>query len=188
MRNPHREPKVTDKERRRAIPAAVLIPLVLYDARIAVLLTKRHEAISYPGHLCFPGGRADPGDRDIIHTALREAEEEIGLDPASVHLIGRLGDYVSHSGYRISPVVGLLHPPLELLPRAGEVEEILEIPLAHALDSRSYRLHLSPADGSRAYYVLEHGDATVTGPTVAMLMGLYEALLPDADPQLRAQV
>ena len=188
MRNPQREPKVTDSERHRAVPAAFLIPLVLYGDRIAILLTKRDAAISYPGHLCFPGGRADPNDRDVAHTALREAQEEIALDPVSVHLIGRLGDYVAHSGYRIAPVVGLLRPPLELRPRAGEVEEILEIPLDHALDSRSYELHVSPADESRAYFVLEHGAAIVTGPTVSILMGLYEALLPGAPRPLRARL
>ena len=176
LRNPHREARVSADDRRRATPAAVLIPIVPDEGRLDLLLTRRHAEISFGGHVCFPGGRADPGDASPEHTALREAEEEIALDPSAVRVIGRLGDYVTHSGYRIVPVVAAAQPPLDLSPRVGEVEEILRIPLSAALDARSYRLYQSPAAAPRAHFVLEHDGVIVTGPTVAILMGLYEEL------------
>jgi hypothetical protein len=92
-------------------------------------------------------------------------------------VIGRLGDYVSHSGYRISPILAVLDPPLRLAPADGEVEEILEIPLDTVLDSRSYRLESVTSEPARGYFVLEHQGARVTGPTVSVMIGLYEALL-----------
>jgi 8-oxo-dGTP pyrophosphatase MutT (NUDIX family) len=177
LRNPHYEPRVTAADRARAVPASVLIPVVPREAGPTIVVTRRHEQISYPGHICFPGGRADATDRDAVHTALREAEEEIDLVGEAVRVIGRLGDYVSHSGFRITPVVAVLAPPLALAPAPGEVEEILEIPLAHVLDSRSYRLERVEADPPRGYFVLEHEGIRVTGPTIGIMMGLYEALL-----------
>lgn len=177
LRNPHHEPRVTEAERRRAVPASVLIPVVEHAAGPTLVLTRRHDQISYPGHICFPGGRADATDRDAVHTALREAHEEIDLAPEHVRVIGRLGDYVSHSGFRISPILGALEPPLRLAPAPGEVEDILEIPLEHVLDSRSYRVEPVASEPPRGYFVLEHEGARVTGPTVGILIGLFEALL-----------
>lgn len=182
LRNPHDEPRVTPAERRRAVPAAVLIPVVCHASEPTLVLTRRHEQISYPGHICFPGGRADPLDRDVVHTALREAEEEIALAPDAVRVIGRLGDYVSHSGFRIAPIVGTIEPPLCLSAAPGEVEEILEIPLSHVLDPRAYRLERFAseqlgAERPRGYFVLEYAGARVTGPTIGILIGLREAML-----------
>jgi 8-oxo-dGTP pyrophosphatase MutT (NUDIX family) len=174
LRNPHHEKKVDAAAQGRAVPAAVLIPIVVGEPRLEVLLTRRHDAISFGGHICFPGGRAEEGDRSPEHTALRETEEEIGLAPDSVRLVGRLGDYVTHSGFRIGPVVGFVEGPLRLSPRAGEVEEILHFPLDRLLDSKSYRMRGS---AERAHYYVEHAGAIVAGPTVSILMGLYEELL-----------
>lgn len=174
--NPHREGRVSKDERRRATPAAVLIPIVPGDGGLELLLTRRHAEISFGGHVCFPGGRSDPGDASPEHTSLREAEEEIALTSGQVRVIGRLGDYVTHSGFRIAPIVAVLRPPLDLSPRAGEVEEILYVSLAAVLDSRSYLLYQSPAGAPRAHFVLKYGEAIVTGPTVSIMMGLYQAL------------
>lgn len=140
LRNPHHEPRVSADQRREATPAAVLIPIVVRDSGLTLLLTRRHENISYAGHICFPGGRVDPGDTGPVETALREAHEEVALSPANVQVIGELGDYVSHSGFRIHPVVGLVRCLGTLQAAEGEVEEILEFPLDHVLDSSSYRL------------------------------------------------
>jgi 8-oxo-dGTP pyrophosphatase MutT (NUDIX family) len=119
----------------------------------------------------------DATDRDAVETALRETHEEIGVGASHVRVIGRLGDYVSHSGYRIAPILGVLDPPLETRPAPGEVEEILEIPLDHVLDSRSYRLERVASEPPRGYFVLEYERARITGPTVSLLIGLYESLL-----------
>ena len=177
LRNPHREIPVSDEVRRNARPSAVLLPIVTHEERLTILLTRRHEDISYAGHLCFPGGRCDSQDRDATATALRETHEEIGLPAADVRVIGQLGDYVSQTGYRISTVIGLVEPPLRLTPRPGEVEEILEIPLSFALRSDSYRLASRDPDSGSAIYFLQHGEAIVTGPTISLLIGFYEELL-----------
>ncbi len=177
LRNPHLEPRVDEEAWRRATPAAVLVPIVRYDERLGVLLTRRHHSISYPGHVCFPGGRADPADRSPEDTALREAEEEIALARDRVRVLGCLGDYVTHSGFRITPVVGIVEPPLELVPAEGEVEEIIEFELSHLFDARSYRLRRHSPEAERAHFFLEYEGAMVTGPTVSLMMGFYEELL-----------
>jgi 8-oxo-dGTP pyrophosphatase MutT (NUDIX family) len=177
LRNPHHETKVDEKARRRAKPAAVLIPIVEREPESTVLLTRRHHSISYPGHLCFPGGRRDVGDASVEATALREAQEEIALDPRQVRVVGRLGDYVTQGGDRIAPVVALLAPPLDLVPREGEVEDIIEISLATIFRSDSYRLARRAPRATSAHFFLEYRGAIVSGPTVSLLMGFYEELL-----------
>jgi 8-oxo-dGTP pyrophosphatase MutT (NUDIX family) len=182
MRNPHHEARVSDEERRVARPAAVLVPLVRHAERPTLLLTRRHEDIAFGGHVCFPGGGCESSDSGAEATALREAEEEIGLVPDTVQLLGRLGDYVTHSGFRITPVVGVVTPPLDLLPRPGEVDAILEIPLDHVLQPDSYRLRRHAHLGRpRANFYLEFEEWVVAGPTVSLLMGLYEQLLETHD-------
>jgi len=138
LENPHVEPRVTNADRAKAVPASVLIAIVLREHEPTILLTQRHHGISFPGHWVFPGGRADPRDASPVETALREAEEEIGLDRRHVEVLGRLGDYVSHSGFRVAPTVALVHPPFELTPQPGEVEAIVEVPLSRIVDSSSY--------------------------------------------------
>jgi 8-oxo-dGTP pyrophosphatase MutT (NUDIX family) len=177
LRNPHHEPPVSESEARGARPAAVLIAIVQREPEPTLLLTRRHEDISYGGHICFAGGGRESGDASLEATALRESLEEISLAPDSVEIIGRLGDYVTHSGYRIAPIVGLVKPPLELLARPGEVDAILEIPLAHALRSDSYQLRRHRHLGEeRSHFYLAYEDWIVSGPTVSLMMGLYEEL------------
>ncbi len=176
LRNPHFESKVDEAARARATRASVLIPIVT-GPELRVILTRRHRDISFPGHIAFPGGRRDPSDATPLETALREAEEEIGLARDRVRVLGRLGDYVSHSGFCIAPVVGLIDPPVELVPQEGEVEEILEIPLDTLLDSQSYGLRGRTRPDRRAHFYLAYGEALVTGPTVSLCMNFYEELL-----------
>jgi len=184
MRNPHHEGRVSDEERLRAQPAAVLIPIVRHAAEPTLLLTRRHEDISFGGHICFPGGTADPGDDGAEGTALREAHEEIGLEPSSVELLGRLGDYVTHSGFRITPIIGIVPPPVDLRPRPGEVDAILEIPLSFILRPDSYRLRRHRQLGKeRANFYLEYDEWIVAGPTVSLLIGFYEQLMESHAPR-----
>ncbi len=180
--NRHRESRVGEEARRLAARAAVLIAIVDREAELSVLFTRRHHSISYPGHVCFPGGHSDPRDVAVEETALREAHEEIQLLPGQVRVLGRLGDYYTHSRYRIAPVVGVVTPPLHLVPQPGEVEEIIEIPLAYLLRSDSYRLRSHAGVASRAHFSLTHAATTITGPTVCILMGFYDQLTKTHPP------
>ncbi len=176
MMNYHRESPVPEAVRRSATPSAVLIPIIEDPREPRLLLTRRHHSISYPGHVCFPGGRADPHDVDLRATALREAKEEVGLDPGSVRVIGELGLYYTQTGYCIAPVVGIIERPLSLVPDPNEVSEILELPLAVVTTAESYRLWQPDPAHENAYFSLTWDGITITGPTVCLLMGFYENL------------
>jgi 8-oxo-dGTP pyrophosphatase MutT (NUDIX family) len=125
----------------------------------------------------FPGGRAEPGDADAASTALRETEEEIGLARARVELIGRLPEYLTRTGFRVTPVIGLVRPPLELLPDSREVEEIFEVPLAFLLDPANHRRETRRiGERSVAFYVMEYQGRVIWGATAGMLVNLYRRL------------
>src|SRR5690349_798645 len=110
--------------------AAVLIPVIAHPQALTVLFTQRTPHLrSHSGQVSFPGGRAEPGDASAEFTALRETEEEIGLRRSAVELLGRLPDYRTRTGYRVTPVVGLLMPPIAFRPDPHEVAEIFEVPL-----------------------------------------------------------
>lgn len=179
LRNPHVEPRVSDEDRARAVPASILLVCVERADGLGILVTQRHHGISFPGHWVFPGGHADPGDHDPIDTALREGEEEIGLARDHVEVIGRLGEYVTHSGFRITPVVALARPPFDLRPQPSEVTAIAEIELERLLDPRSYFLFRFRDRPERAHFAMET-DAPglmLTGVTVSLAIGLYGELL-----------
>jgi len=176
IRNYHRERPVPDAVREHATPASVLVPLVRRETGLGVIVTRRDPSISYAGQVCYPGGRRDPGDVDAETTALREAHEEIGLDPAAVSILGRLGVYHTQSGYRITPVVGVVRPPLSLVPARGEVSEIHELPLDALTTAAHYRIWRRDPVRGEAFFAFEYGGVRITGPTVCMSMGFYEAL------------
>ena len=191
LKNPHVEPRVTPSERERATPAAVLLGLVARESGLSLIVTRRHPDISYPGHWVFPGGRADAGDANAFQTALREAHEEIGLEANRVEIMGRLGDYVSHSGYRIAPIVGFVKPPDEWRLNPGEVEALTEIELDRVLDCDSYFLYRFPGREDRAHFALalppsgkEDGELWLTGVTASLCIGLYEELAKTHSEQL----
>jgi 8-oxo-dGTP pyrophosphatase MutT (NUDIX family) len=184
IENPHLEARLTDSQREGAVEASVLLAVVLREHEPTVLVTQRHQGISYPGHWVFPGGRADPNDATPLETAVREAEEEIGLDPSRVEVLGRLGDYYSHSGFRIAPTVALIAPPFDLADleaQPGEVEAIAEIELSRLLDSASYFLYRFADRKDRAHFALdlegENEGVMLTGVTVSIAIGLYSELL-----------
>ncbi|MCP4036568.1 MAG: CoA pyrophosphatase, partial [bacterium] len=119
---------------------------------------------------------ADPDDPHPEATALREASEEIDLDPEGGRILGRLGEDDAQSGYRITPIVGVVRPPLDLTPAPGEVSEILEIPFSTITRASSYRVWRTDPGRDEAFYAMEHGEVRLTGPTVCLTMGFYEAL------------
>ena len=115
--------------------AAVLVPIVNRPDGLAVLFTERSVDLpDHPGQISFPGGRIEPGDADAVAAALREAEEEIGLPRDRVTLLGRLADYETVTGYRVTPIVGWVEPPFPLKPDPVEVADVFEVPLSFLLD------------------------------------------------------
>ena len=161
--------------------AAVLVPLVERPEGLTVLLTRRSDHLQdHAGQISFPGGRVEPGDADALATALREAEEEIGLARALVTPIGRLDTYVTRTGFEVTPVIGLVAPPSSLAPDPFEVAEVFEVPLAFILDPASRQRHSRICAGkTRYFHVFPWRDYYIWGATAGMLVNLAE-LLGDA--------
>ena len=158
--------------------AAVLIPVVAHAQELSVLFTQRTTHLrSHSGQVAFPGGRAEPGDASAEFTALREAEEEIGLRAESVEVLARLPDYRTRTGYVVTPVIGLLTPPLALTPDPNEVAEIFEVPLAFLLDERNRQRRTRAFQGQTVgYYVFEYQGRVIWGATAGMLVNLNRML------------
>lgn len=180
MPNPHHEPQVPTAERARATVAGVLLALVEREPSPGVLLTRRHARIRFGGHISFPGGRAE-SDETPLQAALRESHEEIGLKPSEVRVLGTLGEYYTHHGYCITPVVGVVGEDVSLAPREGEVDEIIEVPLAHFMRSDSYRLRERSREPYRANFSVQYGEHYIGGPTLSILMNFYRLLATRVD-------
>ncbi len=155
--------------------AAVLVPLIPRGDEINVLLTQRTAHLNdHPSQISFPGGRVESVDRDRSETALREAEEEIGLARSRIELIGRLPDYEIPSGFRISPVVGWVEPPFELKLDPFEVAEAFEVPLAFFLDPANHQRRTYHFEGrDRDYIAIPYQGRYIWGATAGMLFSLY---------------
>lgn len=178
LRGDHDLEPDTWQEGRRLTPAAVLVPLVAEAAGFSLLLTRRTAHLrDHAGQVAFPGGRAEREDASPEVTALREAEEEIGLKAADVILLGRLDTYVTGTGYEVTPVVGLLTPPLVLTPDPHEVAEIFQVPLDFFLSPASRQLMSREWKGrSRQFYAYPYGDYFIWGATAGMVNNLAELL------------
>ncbi len=159
------------------VAAAVLVPLVM-GPKPSVLLTKRAETLPrHAGQVSFPGGRIDPSDISAEAAALREAAEEIALDPDRVELAGRLCDHFTGTGFCITPVLGLIPPEMALHPAPGEVAEIFTLPLATVLDPSAPTRERAPFRGKmREFWVFPHAQHLIWGATAAILVQLAEAL------------
>ncbi len=164
--------------------AAVLVPIVDHPQGLSVVFTKRTSHLkAHAGQVSFPGGRAEPEDPTPEFTALREAHEEIGLPMERVEVLARLPEYHTRTGFRVTPVVGLLTPPLELKPDPREVEYVFEVPLDFLLDPRNHRRQTRELQGQTVgYYVIEFENRTIWGATAGMLVNLYRHLAGDRMP------
>ncbi len=156
--------------------AAVLAPIVLRDGVASVLLTRRTDHLSaHAGQIAFPGGRIEPTDASAVAAALREAEEEIGLDPALVSPLGCLPPYRTGTGYEVIPIVGEIRGDPALRPNPDEVAEVFEAPLAFLMDAGNHRLASREIAGrTRRFYEIAYGRHLIWGATAGIIRALYE--------------
>lgn len=158
--------------------AAVLVPLVQRGGAIHVLLTHRTaHLLDHAGQISFPGGRVEKGDAGREETALRETEEEIGLDRSRITLLGRLPDYEIPSGFRITPVVGWIEAPFEVHPDPFEVEAVFEAPLGHFLNPANYQRREYRFRGRHRHYLaIPFEGRYIWGATAGILYSLCRVL------------
>ncbi|MDE2042523.1 MAG: CoA pyrophosphatase, partial [Alphaproteobacteria bacterium] len=158
-------------------PAAVLIA-VTDSPEPGVILTRRPDHMrAHAGQIAFPGGKVDAGDASLTAAALREAQEEIALDPAQVRVIGTTDAYRTGSGFCITPVLGIIPPDLDLHPHAGEVADIFQVPLAFLLDPGNHQRLSGEWQGhQRTYYAIEWQNRIIWGATAGMLVNLAARL------------
>lgn len=156
--------------------AAVLIPVVAHPDGATILLTRRAEHMKdHAGQIAFPGGKMDAADKSPLNTALREAQEEIGLDRRFIAPLGYLDPYLSSSGFRIVPVVAMIDPAHQLTVDPGEVESTFEVPLGFLMDPTRHETHEREWRGAmRRYYAMPYGDYYIWGVTAGILRNLYE--------------
>lgn len=164
----------SDPERMR--PAGVLIGVETGGAEPAVILTRRALHLRHhPGQIALPGGEREAQDRDDAATALREAQEEVGLPTGAAQVLGTLPTHETVTGFSITPVVALIREPVRLAPHAGEVEEAFRVPLAHLLDLHHYRIEGRVWGGRMRHYpVVPWGPYYIWGATARILRGLAE--------------
>jgi 8-oxo-dGTP pyrophosphatase MutT (NUDIX family) len=159
-------------------PAAVLVPLIGHAHGMTVLLTQRTAHLSaHAGQISFPGGRVEDGDTDAVATALRETEEEVGLPRDRVGVIGRLDTYLTGTGFEITPIVGIVEPPMPLVIDPFEVAEAFEVPLSYVLDRRNHqRVERESGGRRRAFFILPYEGRNIWGATAGILVNLAEVL------------
>jgi len=164
--------------------ASVLVPLVQRD-EVTVLLTQRTDHLTdHPGQISFPGGRAEPHDADAIATALREAEEEVGLHARHIEVLGSLPTYTTGTGFIVTPVVALIQPPFSVDADPFEVAEIFEVPLSFLMSPANHRRHGIDIAGTRREFLSMPWLSTdaeprryfIWGATAAMLRNFYRFL------------
>lgn len=174
---PHASPAVAGTE--AAIPAAVLIPIVVRESGMTVLLTQRTMHLrDHAGQVSFPGGRCEPGDPSPRDTALRESHEEVGIRSEQVEVLAVLPDYLTGTGFRVTPVVGLVTPPLNLQLDDFEVAEVFEPPLDFLLDAANFRCEQREYQGVlRSYWTVPWRGYFIWGATAGILVSLRERLL-----------
>ena len=160
------------------IPASVLVPIVVRQPDLTVLLTQRTEHLrDHAGQVSFPGGRREADDESAVMTALREAKEEVGLEQDQIEVLGCLGELRTSTGFVVTPVVGLVMPPLNLKLDDFEVDDVFEPPLEFLLDPVNFRRERVEYQGFvREYWAVPWQDRYIWGATAGMLVNLREFL------------
>ncbi|HLW91059.1 MAG TPA: CoA pyrophosphatase [Roseiarcus sp.] len=160
-----------------ALPAAVLAPIIARPGGATVLLTLRASDLRrHSAQIAFPGGKIDPGETPL-QAALREAKEEIGLDPRTIEPVGWLDPYLTGTGFRILPMVAIVDPDFTLAINAAEVDEVFETPLSFLMDAANHQRHSREWNGVRRhFYAMPYQDRYIWGVTAGILRNLYERL------------
>jgi 8-oxo-dGTP pyrophosphatase MutT (NUDIX family) len=163
---------------RKLRPAGVLVPLLADETSCDVVLTKRSSRLKHhPGQIAFPGGKQDEGDSDVVAAALREAHEEVGLSPERVEVLGTLPTHETVTGFIVTPVIGWIDRPFDIVPEAGEVAEVFRVPLSHVTDAVQFTVQSRRWRGTRRhYYTVPFGPYYIWGATARILRGLAQRL------------
>ncbi len=159
--------------------AAVLVPIVNRPEGLTVLFTKRTDHLkNHPGQISFPGGHTEEEDESAEHAALRETEEEVGLPPSYIRVIGKLNDYVTRTGFRVTPVVGIVDAPYPTDPDEHEVAEVFEVPLSFLMDKENHKKCSRVFLGkTRYFWAMPYEDYYIWGATAGMLKNLHDFLI-----------
>tara|TARA_R110002110_G_scaffold103598_8_gene261789 strand:- start:10659 stop:11249 length:591 start_codon:yes stop_codon:yes gene_type:complete len=173
-------PEVVLPPARKLCPAAVLIAVCDAPGGARVILTKRSSRLKHhPGQIALPGGKIDTGDGGPEAAALREAQEEVGLAPSSVRVLGRLPAHETVTGYSVTPVLGHVRDVFFPIPEEGEVEEIFMVPLDFLMTPAHYRVEKRLWRGDwRRYYAVPFGPYYIWGATARILRGMCDRLVP----------
>lgn len=175
--------KQSENSRQELKPAAVLLLVVNHPEPVVVFTQRNANLADHAGQIAFPGGRCDDRDTDAVQTALREAHEEIGLDPGRVDILGRLPEYRTSTGYAVTPVVGWAEPPVAYTPDPSEVADVFEVPLAFLLDARNHRYESAFYRGRmRHYWAMPYGERFIWGATAGMLVTFHRLVTPPTPP------
>jgi 8-oxo-dGTP pyrophosphatase MutT (NUDIX family) len=183
-RPPEWQPEVVRERRfsgREPALAAVLVGIVM-RSQPTVLLTRRTAHLStHSGQVAFPGGKVDDTDADVAATALREAQEEVGLDPGHVEVLGSLSEYVTGTAFIVTPVVALISPDHVITPNPDEVDQVFEVPLPFLMNPAHHRRHALEVDGlRREWFSMPYQDNGIErfiwGATAGMLRNFYRFL------------
>jgi 8-oxo-dGTP pyrophosphatase MutT (NUDIX family) len=164
----------------RFTSAAVLFPIVAREQGLTLLLTQRTAHLNdHAGQVSLPGGRVEPIDASSIETALRETEEEVGLNRRHIEVLGTLPEYFTGTGYRITPVVSIVHPPFDLCADPYEVAEIFEVPLSFLMNGMHHQRRTAEFPnglGRHTFYAMPYEGYFIWGATADMLRNLFHFL------------
>ena len=169
---------LASSQKLKFLEASVLIPVLTFKEDLEILLTRRSINLrNHPGQIAFPGGKKEECDSNHMETALREAEEEIGLKTSNVEVISSLPTHKTATGFTIKPYIGLVRKPFKKTLQWGEVDEVFTVPFDHILDEKNFTIQRRKWNGAeRRYYIVPFGPYYIWGATARILMNLSQAL------------